>query len=82
MTHRHLSDEELFELACTRPTADEPESCPRCAREFGAWRTTLAACRDAFAAAPEAEDSASLATRVLARTTREDLGWRVVDTPR
>jgi hypothetical protein len=76
--HRHLDEHELLDLLLEGGAAREAAArCPTCSEALRDLDGFLGQCRAAAATAdarPEA--SQRLAELVLARTTREDLGWR------
>jgi len=77
--HVHFDEAALLEVVLQRsPTARgaEVRACATCARRARELEAFVGRCRDAFATEPAAlaRESAALAQRVLARTTREDLG--------
>jgi hypothetical protein len=77
---RHPAEEDLLQLVLERaPSLAELRACPVCAPAIGELEALVGDLRGALA--PELAGTlepadAGLAERVLARTTREDLGWR------
>lgn len=79
MTHRHLSQDELLDrLLGWSPAGLELRSaCALCASAEDELAAFLARSRDSRSASSvEGLPETALVARILARTTREDLGWR------
>ncbi len=80
MSHQHLNGERALELALRGAQASDPAlDCATCAAAVEAERRLLAQFRAALDPAPVGADglrAQALSERILARTTRADLGLR------